>query len=282
MVARARTAATCANAVAMGPSARHADAAGSIRPSRRCRRRSGRRARDRLRPSPSALDPWGLPWERCASHPSWHPARRAGGGRVLLRRRSQAGAHPRRGGAARRRGAARARRRDPARARPLAARLADDPRAPSPPPSIAGATEGDLGAHPPPARGHALGAPPAAHPPAPDRARAARRPGGCAAAGAQRAAHLRATFRARRGLGKITPPTPGPLPHRAAGAAARACSAHYRAAQRRFGVRWPVLAAVNFVESALRAHAQLERRRARRARCSSSRPPGRPTGWAAT
>jgi hypothetical protein len=63
------------------------------------------------------------------------------------------------------------------------------------------------------------------------------------------AAHLRATFRARRGLGKITPPTPGryrtgpPEPP-------RELLSHYRKAQRRFGVQWPVLAAVNFVESA--------------------------------
>jgi hypothetical protein len=63
------------------------------------------------------------------------------------------------------------------------------------------------------------------------------------------AAHLRATIRARRGLGKITPLTPGayrtgaPLPP-------RTLLAHYRKAQRRFGVPWPVLAAVNFVESA--------------------------------
>ncbi len=61
--------------------------------------------------------------------------------------------------------------------------------------------------------------------------------------------HLRATFRARRGLGKITPPTPGryrtgpPEPP-------RELLSHYRKAQRRFGVQWPVLAAVNFVESA--------------------------------
>jgi hypothetical protein len=66
---------------------------------------------------------------------------------------------------------------------------------------------------------------------------------------AKPAAHLRATFRARRGLGKITPPTPGryrtgpPEPP-------RELLAHYRKAQRRFGVQWPVLAAVNFVESA--------------------------------
>jgi hypothetical protein len=63
------------------------------------------------------------------------------------------------------------------------------------------------------------------------------------------AAHTRATFRARRGLGKITPPTPGryrtgpPEPP-------RRLLSHYRRAQRRFGVQWPVLAAVNFVESA--------------------------------
>ena len=66
---------------------------------------------------------------------------------------------------------------------------------------------------------------------------------------AKPAAHLRATFRARRGLGKITPPTTGryrtgpPEPP-------RELLAHYRKAQRRFGVQWPVLAAVNFVESA--------------------------------
>jgi hypothetical protein len=66
---------------------------------------------------------------------------------------------------------------------------------------------------------------------------------------AEPATHLRATFRARRGLGKITPPTPGryrtgpPEPP-------RRLLAHYRKAQRRFGVQWPVLAAVNFVESA--------------------------------
>jgi Transglycosylase SLT domain len=63
------------------------------------------------------------------------------------------------------------------------------------------------------------------------------------------AAHARATIRARRGLGEITPPTPGryrtgpPEPP-------RRLLSHYRKAQRRFGVTWPVLAAVNFVESA--------------------------------
>jgi hypothetical protein len=63
------------------------------------------------------------------------------------------------------------------------------------------------------------------------------------------AAHARATIRARRGLGEITPPTPGryrtgpPEPP-------RSLLAYYRQAQRRFGVPWRVLAAVNFVESA--------------------------------
>jgi Transglycosylase SLT domain len=63
------------------------------------------------------------------------------------------------------------------------------------------------------------------------------------------AAHARATIRARRGLGEITPPTPGryrtgpPEPP-------RQLLAYYREAQRRFGLQWRVLAAVNFVESA--------------------------------
>jgi hypothetical protein len=62
------------------------------------------------------------------------------------------------------------------------------------------------------------------------------------------AAHLRATFRARRGLARITPPTPGRYRTGPPEPAARLLR-HYRAAQRRFGVPWPVLAAVNFVES---------------------------------
>ena len=64
------------------------------------------------------------------------------------------------------------------------------------------------------------------------------------------AAHARATLRARR---KLTPlATPQPLarlrtgPPEPAGVLLR----HYRAAERRFGVPWRVLAAVNFVESA--------------------------------
>ena len=63
------------------------------------------------------------------------------------------------------------------------------------------------------------------------------------------AAHLRATFRARRGLEKITPATPGRYRTAAPEPPARLL-AHYRRAQRRFGVAWPVLAAINFVESA--------------------------------
>jgi transglycosylase-like protein with SLT domain len=62
------------------------------------------------------------------------------------------------------------------------------------------------------------------------------------------AVHLRATFRARRGLARITPPTPGRYRTGPPEPAARLL-AHYREAQRRFGVPWPVLAAVNFVES---------------------------------
>jgi hypothetical protein len=62
-------------------------------------------------------------------------------------------------------------------------------------------------------------------------------------------AHLRATFRARRGLEKITPPTPGRYRTGPPEPPARLL-AHYRRAQRRFGVGWPVLAAINFVESA--------------------------------
>jgi hypothetical protein len=63
------------------------------------------------------------------------------------------------------------------------------------------------------------------------------------------AAHLRATFRARRGLGRITPPTPGRYRTGPPEPAGRLLG-YYREAQRRFGVPWPVLAAVNFVESA--------------------------------
>jgi hypothetical protein len=109
-------------------------------------------------------------------------------------------------------------------------------------------TEGNLGAHPPPRevtpwalhqqRIHLL----LTSRPALARDVLRRLPAGPAA-------HARATIRARRGLGQITPPTPGryrtgpPEPP-------RALLAHYRKAQRRFGVGWPVLAAVNFVESA--------------------------------
>ena len=63
------------------------------------------------------------------------------------------------------------------------------------------------------------------------------------------AAHLKATFRARRGLGKITPPTPGRYRTGPPEPPGRLL-AHYRAAQRRFHVGWRVLAAINFVESA--------------------------------
>jgi hypothetical protein len=107
--------------------------------------------------------------------------------------------------------------------------------------------EGDLGAHPPPdevtlwalrqQRIHLLLT---ARPVLAERV-LSRLPG-------RVSAHLRATFRARRGLGKITPPTPGRYRTGPPEPAARLL-AHYREAQRRFGVPWPVLAAVNFVES---------------------------------
>jgi hypothetical protein len=109
-------------------------------------------------------------------------------------------------------------------------------------------TDGDLGAHPPPRevtlwalhqqRIHLL----LTSRPALGRRVLARLPRGPAV-------HLRATFRARRGLGKITPPTPGRY-RTGPPAPPRELLAHYRKAQRRFGVQWPVLAAVNFVESA--------------------------------
>jgi membrane-bound lytic murein transglycosylase B len=64
------------------------------------------------------------------------------------------------------------------------------------------------------------------------------------------AAHARATIRARRKLAPLAgPPRRTELrtgPAEPAGVLLR----HYRQAQRRFGVPWPVLAAVNFVESA--------------------------------
>ena len=64
------------------------------------------------------------------------------------------------------------------------------------------------------------------------------------------AAHARATIRARRKLAPLAgPPRRVPVrtgPAEPAGVLLR----HYRRAQRRFEVPWPVLAAVNFVESA--------------------------------
>jgi hypothetical protein len=64
------------------------------------------------------------------------------------------------------------------------------------------------------------------------------------------AAHARATLRARRDLEPLATPQPRGRfktgPPKPAGVLLR----HYREAQRRFGVGWPVLAAVNLVESA--------------------------------
>jgi membrane-bound lytic murein transglycosylase B len=61
--------------------------------------------------------------------------------------------------------------------------------------------------------------------------------------------HARDTIAARRALSRLTPPTTRRLrtgPARPAGE----LLAYYREAQRRFGVKWQMLAAVNFVESA--------------------------------
>ncbi len=109
-------------------------------------------------------------------------------------------------------------------------------------------TEGDLGAYPPPRevtlwalhqqRIHLL----LTGRPALARDVLSRLPEGVAA-------HARATIRARRGLGEITPSTPGRY-RTGPPEAPRQLLAHYRKAQRRFGVQWPVLVAVNFVESA--------------------------------
>src|SRR5215211_2111823 len=64
------------------------------------------------------------------------------------------------------------------------------------------------------------------------------------------AASARATIVARRGLGRITPPAPRRRFETGPAEPAGVLLRHYRQAQRRFGVAWPVLAAVNFVESA--------------------------------
>jgi hypothetical protein len=64
------------------------------------------------------------------------------------------------------------------------------------------------------------------------------------------AAHARASIRARRKLARLATPQPRSRfntgPPEPAGVLLR----HYREAQRRFGAGWPVLAAVNLVESA--------------------------------
>src|SRR5215218_5673998 len=64
------------------------------------------------------------------------------------------------------------------------------------------------------------------------------------------AADARATIEARRGLGRITPPVRRRRFRTGPAEPAGLLLRHYREAQRRFGVGWPVLAAVNFVESA--------------------------------
>jgi membrane-bound lytic murein transglycosylase B len=64
------------------------------------------------------------------------------------------------------------------------------------------------------------------------------------------APEVRTTIRARRGLSRLTPPVPRSRFRTGPALPAGVLLDHYREAQRRFGVGWPVLAAVNFVESA--------------------------------
>jgi hypothetical protein len=61
---------------------------------------------------------------------------------------------------------------------------------------------------------------------------------------------LRTTIRARRGLARLTPPVPRRRFRTGPALPAGVLLDYYREAQRRFDVGWPVLAAVNFVESA--------------------------------
>ncbi|MCP9486714.1 MAG: lytic transglycosylase domain-containing protein [Gaiellaceae bacterium MAG52_C11] len=65
-------------------------------------------------------------------------------------------------------------------------------------------------------------------------------------------ADARDTILARRSLVRLTPPTTLPLSAFRTGPAepAERLLAHYREAERRFGVPWEVLAAVNFIETA--------------------------------
>jgi hypothetical protein len=61
---------------------------------------------------------------------------------------------------------------------------------------------------------------------------------------------LRTTIGARRGLARLTPPVPRRQFSTGPALPAGVLLDYYREAQRRFDVAWPVLAAVNFVESA--------------------------------
>jgi membrane-bound lytic murein transglycosylase B len=64
------------------------------------------------------------------------------------------------------------------------------------------------------------------------------------------AAHARATIRARRELAALATPQPRSRFKTGRAAPAGTLLGYYRGAQRHFRVAWPVLAAVNFVESA--------------------------------
>lgn len=61
---------------------------------------------------------------------------------------------------------------------------------------------------------------------------------------------LRDDVKARTDLQKLAPKKPGPTPRTGKPPSASQLLSWYRRAQRRFGVRWQLLAAVNFVESA--------------------------------
>jgi hypothetical protein len=68
--------------------------------------------------------------------------------------------------------------------------------------------------------------------------------------GGRTRAEARDVLAARRGLSGITPPTTKKRFRTGRALPADVLRRHYRAAQRRFGVSWRVLAAVNFVETA--------------------------------
>src|SRR4051812_46402383 len=95
-------------------------------------------------------------------------------------------------------------------------------------------------------------------------------------------ADARATVLGRRDLAAI-PRSPGRLPRVRVASAAPAAELrrYYGEAQRRFGINWSVLAAINFVESAF-GRVRIAVRPALAGRCSSCPRRGASTEWAAT